>query len=221
MHQTPSLPCLPLPQGLVTNDVLSLEAAGAAPLYACILNAQGRHLHDLLLHRTQGGCALGGWVVWRRWDCSRGQQCPQGPGRIAATPGCSDLLPRLAPSHTADAEPTVLADVDAAGKEDLLRLLKRYRLRQKVDIQDVSPQYRVWAQYGGDAAALAAAAAAPPPGWAADPRLPQLGLRAVLPAGQGPAVGGGGGEGWRAYRRWRILQGIAEGDAEMPTGAAW
>lgn len=46
----------------MTADVLPLEAPGAAPQYACMLNAQGRHLHDLLLYRTAGaqtGHALG------------------------------------------------------------------------------------------------------------------------------------------------------------------
>lgn len=32
----------------------------------------------------------------------------------------------------------VLVDTDAAGKQDLLRLLKRYRLRQKLEIDDAS-----------------------------------------------------------------------------------
>jgi hypothetical protein len=41
-------------QGLLTNDVLPLEAPSAPPVYACLLNAQGRHLHDLLLFRTPG-----------------------------------------------------------------------------------------------------------------------------------------------------------------------
>lgn len=41
-------------QGLVTNDVSALERPGALPLYSCILNAQGRYLHDMLLFRTPG-----------------------------------------------------------------------------------------------------------------------------------------------------------------------
>ena len=44
----------------MTNDVTMLEPPGAPPQYACILNAQGRYLHDLLMHRTKGGWA-GGW----------------------------------------------------------------------------------------------------------------------------------------------------------------
>ena len=43
-------------QGIVTADVLPLEAPGSPPQYACLLNAQGRHLHDLLLYRTAGAC---------------------------------------------------------------------------------------------------------------------------------------------------------------------
>jgi folate-binding Fe-S cluster repair protein YgfZ len=118
--------------------------------------------------------------------------------------------------------PTVLADVDRRGAADLLRLLRRYRLRQKVDIEDASQQYRVWAQYGGTADALHAAAAAPPPGWAPDPRLPHLGLRAVLPAAAASADGGGGAAlaSWQDHRRWRLLHGVAEGDDEIPTGEA-
>ena len=41
-------------QGLVTNDVAHLDQPKADPLYACILNAQGRYLHDLFLIRTAG-----------------------------------------------------------------------------------------------------------------------------------------------------------------------
>ncbi|KAL4431114.1 hypothetical protein ABPG75_006370 [Micractinium tetrahymenae] len=155
-------------QGLVTNDVSGLEAPGAPAQYAAILNAQGRYLHDLFLHRT------------------------------------------------AAAEPTVLADVDAAGKEDLLRLLRRYRLRQKLDIEDVSATHQVWARFAGTPDALRAP---PPPGWAPDPRLWQLGLRAVLPVGDSSSSSGSGSSSdWREHRRWRMLFGVAEGDSEIPTG---
>jgi folate-binding Fe-S cluster repair protein YgfZ len=45
-------------QGLVTNDVAPLEDQHARPMYACILNAQGRFLHDLFMHRQPGQGAL-------------------------------------------------------------------------------------------------------------------------------------------------------------------
>ena len=55
----------------MTADVTPLEAPGAPPLYACLLNAQGRHLHDLFLHRMHGGRVGVGvgceWsVLWQR-----------------------------------------------------------------------------------------------------------------------------------------------------------
>ena len=69
-----------------------------------------------------------------------------------------------------DEVPTLLENADSRAAPDLLRLLKRYRLRQKVDIDDVSQQYRVWALYGGEAPALQAARSSLPPGWDPDPR---------------------------------------------------
>ncbi len=41
-------------QGLLTNDVTRLEAPDAEPMYACILNAHGRYLHDLMLYKVPG-----------------------------------------------------------------------------------------------------------------------------------------------------------------------
>ncbi len=56
-------PCCRI-QGIVTVDVLPLEAPSAPPLYACMLNAQGRHLHDLLLYRTAGAHSRGQCAEW-------------------------------------------------------------------------------------------------------------------------------------------------------------
>ena len=63
----------PSVQGLVTNDVAALEDQRARPMYACILNAQGRFLHDLFMHRQPGECVPVGCNVvcqpaWQ--DCS-------------------------------------------------------------------------------------------------------------------------------------------------------
>ena len=38
-------------QGLITNDVEQLKQDAHPVLYAAILNAQGRQLHDIFLHR--------------------------------------------------------------------------------------------------------------------------------------------------------------------------
>ncbi len=59
--------------------------------------------------------------------------------------------------------------------------------------------------------------------WQLDPRLPELGLRAVLPkaVGEPPSPSSAAAvDDWRDYRRWRFQQGVAEGDGEIPTGAA-
>jgi len=45
---------------------------------------------------------------------------------------------------------TVLVDVDATVKEELIKILKRYKLRKKVDITDVSDEYRVWTHFQPD-----------------------------------------------------------------------
>lgn len=37
-------------QGIVTSDVSGLAEPGSKPVYAALLTAQGRFLHDLFLH---------------------------------------------------------------------------------------------------------------------------------------------------------------------------
>lgn len=160
-------------QGLVTNDVRRLETPSETPngpLYACLLNAQGRFLHDLFIHRLAG-----------------------------------------------TQEPTVLVDVSANTLPDIVRLLKRYRLRQRIEIDDVSQNWTVWARFGADNLAQTNS-------WPRDPRLPDLGARGIFPVSDEqrsliansnlPLVH------WDAYRRWRIAHGVAEGDEEIPSGEA-
>ena len=54
--------------------------------------------------------------------------------------------------------------------------------------------------------------------WVADPRLPDLGARAILP-GSAPSAEGAHVIYGRQYRSWRIEHGIAEGNTEIPAGA--
>ena len=72
--------------------------------------------------------------------------------------------------------------------------------------------YAVWAAFGSG---IAGAADSPERAWPVDPRLPALGRRAVLPRGSAPAHTAS----WAAYQLWRMQHGVAEGDAEIPTGA--
>ena len=64
-HFSPPVPeaCAACLQGLLTKDVTPLGKRAAAPLYAAMLNAKGRVVHDLLLHRDESAAA----AVWL--DC--------------------------------------------------------------------------------------------------------------------------------------------------------
>lgn len=137
---------------------------------------------------------------------------------------------------TTDALPAVLLDTDASGSADLLRLLKRYRLRQKIEIDDVSEELEVWAGFK-DPHLIATSSSinnntntseilkgSEMDSWPQDPRLPALGFRAILPSGCTVPLSTATTESIivpsEAYRRWRISQGIAEGDSEIATGEA-
>jgi transferase CAF17, mitochondrial len=137
-----------------------------------------------------------------------------------------------------DPEPTILLDTDRTGVLDLMRLLKMYRLRQRVDIDDVSAAYHVWTrwspqQHAGGAQTIIGAGSDDEQSnvWRPDPRLTQLGLRALLPSADthndssvtdtAAAVPNSAQTvPWTAYKRFRWQLGVAEGDSEIPSGAA-
>ncbi len=82
----------------------------------------------------------------------------------------------------------MLLDCEAARLDDLRTRLGRYKLRARVTLEDVSARYAVAAVFGAgalEALGLPARAgrAAPFAGGLVhvDPRLPELGARAVLP----------------------------------------
>lgn len=134
-------------------------------MYACILNAQGRYLHDLFLHRTEDDNGI----------------------------------------------MTVLADVDRAGASDLIKLLRRYRLRQKLQIDDVSDAYTVWVRFDTNNSLVSS-------DWPLDPRLPLLGHRNIVPVDA--PVSSGMIDAATGYKTMRYDLGVAEGDEEMPSGDA-
>ena len=45
---------------------------------------------------------------------------------------------------------TILVDADASVKDDLMKIFKRYKLRKKIDISDVSDEVNVWAKFRTD-----------------------------------------------------------------------
>ncbi|KAI7839340.1 hypothetical protein COHA_006866 [Chlorella ohadii] len=105
----------------------------------------------------------------------------------------------------------VLVDCDAGQRRSLMDLLQRYSLHHKIDVTSVSKNYSVWTAFGSS---IAGTAAAPERVWPADPRLPALGRRTILPRGSAPTATASSSE----YACWRIKQGVAEGDAEIPSG---
>lgn len=105
----------------------------------------------------------------------------------------------------------VLVDCDAGQRRSLMDLLQHYSLHHKIDVTSASKNYSVWAAFGSG---IAGASTAPERAWPADPRLPALGRRTILPRGSAPTQTASASE----YACWRIKQGVAEGDAEIPSG---
>ncbi|KAL6861559.1 hypothetical protein ACP4OV_017259 [Aristida adscensionis] len=231
---------------LLTNDLLGAGAAGAgfsappsaapqryapapnapargppAPAYAALLTPQGRFLYDLLLYRPPP----------RSQMLDRTGSAPQtGEPPAGDRQGCDE---------------EVLADVDAAEVDELVACFKRYRLRSKVDIDNVSDDFACWQRFGHDVVHTepatqepeaqsigwgqgtdhAAESAAQGNGhgwqWFKDPRLDCLGYRGIFPADTIPPLVESDKEAdERHYQLWRIENGVAEGSTEIPKGEA-
>ncbi len=114
-----------------------------------------------------------------------------------------------------------LIDCEAARRADLLRRLSIYRLRSKVILTDAGPDWRVCLLHGpGTFGAIPLAAepgAAGPLGGGiafADPRLPALGVRAILPANEVAnavaALGAIADQDGHGYDRLRATLGVPE-----------
>lgn len=118
-----------------------------------------------------------------------------------------------------------LMDVEAARRADLLKRLSMYRLRSKVALADVSGDWFVAAIYGVDALSVlnlpaeAGAARAFASGIVfTDPRLPALGARAFLPAGEAETILRNAGlqpGDATSYDRLRLSLGVPESSVEL------
>jgi folate-binding protein YgfZ len=119
----------------------------------------------------------------------------------------------------------VLLECEAARLDDLRGRLGRYKLRARVEFEDVSATYAIAAIFGEgalDALGLPAQAgqAATFAGGLAyvDPRLPELGARAVLPKAEAAATleGAGFAPGtFGHYDRLRIGLGVPDGSRDL------
>ncbi|CAA6656231.1 unnamed protein product [Spirodela intermedia] len=208
-------------QGLLTNDVRPLAepcspaspaSSSAAysylpttnlplyqpsPVYAAMLTPQGRFLYDLFLYR------------------------PSRPGekldRAGTGPG----------PENHDGDHTLFADVDGSLLDELLGCFRKYRLRSKVEIADVTEELTCWQRFGRG---LDQGSPEDPEAaegntygwrWFRDPRLLSLGFRGIFPADTIPPLVEADKEtSEENYLRWRLERGVAEGSTEIPKGEA-
>ncbi|MCI0431419.1 MAG: folate-binding protein [Rhodospirillales bacterium] len=160
-------------QGLVSNDVT--QVARARAIYAALLTAQGRYLHDFF---------------------------------IAAAPGRALWI-----------------ECEADRRQDLIRRLMLYRLRAKVRIADATEGLAVLRLFGAGALRRlglpAEPGAARPLGGGivfVDPRMAELGARAILPRAEvtalkeDPRFSLGPLE---AYDRLRLALGVPDGSRDL------
>lgn len=147
-------------------------------------------------------------------------------------------------SHT-DQPFHLFADVDASILDELLQTFNKYRLRSKVEIDDVSSDFSCWQRYGAglpekslqveepEAAAvgwgvgLDRTAMSSSHGsdhgwqWFKDPRLVSLGFRGIFPSNITPPLIEVDKEiDEQNFLLWRIDKGVAEGSTEIPKGEA-
>jgi folate-binding protein YgfZ len=167
---------VPFLQGLVSNDVTKVAADRA--IYAALLTAQGKFLHDFFI--TANGDGL-------------------------------------------------LLECEAERRADLFTRLKRFRLRSKVELADVTEQWIAAAAWGDDALTVLGlsaktGAAKPCNGGVAytDPRHLGLGARLLVPSGQSDALPAGFEPAEpAAYESLRLSLGIPSGPAELPVERAF
>jgi folate-binding protein YgfZ len=121
---------------------------------------------------------------------------------------------------------TLYLDCEAPRRDDLRRRLSIYRLRSKVTLADATTEFAVALLYGADLTArlgLDAVAGAAKP-WEGgvvylDPRLPELGARAILPRARAGEILGAAGlvPGAPAdYDRLRLSLGVPDGSRDLP-----
>ncbi|CAH9107506.1 unnamed protein product [Cuscuta europaea] len=133
------------------------------------------------------------------------------------------------------------ADVDRSMLDDLLEALKKYKLRSKVDIENLSDDFSCWQRFGQNLTNMSSKEPeADNVGWAAgtdrssessargnsygwswhrDPRLYCLGFRGIFPSNIVPPIVEADKEtSEENYLLWRLEKGVAEGPLEIRKG---
>ncbi|GFN85743.1 hypothetical protein PoB_001224900 [Plakobranchus ocellatus] len=108
---------------------------------------------------------------------------------------------------------TILIDIDKAGKDEVLKLFKRYRLRKKVDVIDISDGYKVWCQFNSSAIPDTLK----PPLTFHDPRVPLFGCRFLSDKSVNETANANVVD-EEEYTTWRYRWGIPEGVTDLPPG---
>ena len=112
------------------------------------------------------------------------------------------------------ANDALLIECEGLRRSDLLDRLKKFKLRSKIELTDVSDEYAVFAILG---------AAQPSAFVYADPRAPELGSRALLPRGtaEGSLAASRLSPGsFDDYERLRIGAAVPDGGRDMEPGKA-
>ena len=117
----------------------------------------------------------------------------------------------------AQLDDTLLLDVEADRAADLMQRLTMYKLRAAATIEDWSDRFDVWAVLGEPAGLPALPDAGNADAWQGgvllrDPRLPGLGLRALMPAGTSPDLPAGA---MADYDAIRLAHGVPDGSRDI------
>lgn len=116
-------------------------------------------------------------------------------------------------------EDCILVDVDAEGCADLLAFIKRFKLRSKVVLQDISQEYQVWATWGKDVKDPSSSSSFILAG-GQDTRSPLMGYRFITRKNVSETdidslIGSSSTSSSESYTIHRILQGIPDGSNDI------
>jgi len=107
-------------------------------------------------------------------------------------------------------------ECEATANSDLAKILKRYKLRKKVAIEDVSDDFSVWANFDPDQSTLATPELPTHDKLTfADPRVPAFAYRGVKAAGAKPDHPETDPS---SYAHHRFTWGLPEGSTDLPQG---
>uniref|UniRef100_V5ENW4 Putative CCR4 associated factor n=1 Tax=Kalmanozyma brasiliensis (strain GHG001) TaxID=1365824 RepID=V5ENW4_KALBG len=117
-----------------------------------------------------------------------------------------------------DGSPRWLLDVDSRTLPSLLSFIKKFKLRSKVQLVDVSGEHNAVQAWS---ASQSEAPAAIIEHLSMDPRCPTIGYRGVLPASEAVDFNGSASQvDGDEYTLYRIINGVAEGALDFPEGSS-